>query len=198
MGRGIGALSLSPAPARFSYHFLLYDYSGAWNRLISAMLTRNLHVHRSFWYIFLPSRALREENVKCANATFYWSHDYWSFWSTRIQHQENSPRLMKIWGSWMNCNEAWKNASSLHKWRLLYCSVVLASNMGSFNNSDGDGQLFTSHFLAHFIVVTLRPRREICVRKVWKTQIDDNYFFSFWTSIWSLWIQLQIHLHLSF
>ena len=40
----------------------------------------------------------------------------------------------------------------------------------------------SSHFLAHFIVVTLRPRREICFRKVWKTQIDDNYFFSFWTS----------------
>ena len=58
-------------------------------------------------------------------------------------------------------------------------TVVLASNMGSFNNSDGEGQLCTSHFLAHFIVVTLRSRREICVRKVWKTQIDDNYFFLF-------------------
>lgn len=41
----------------------------------------------------------------------------------------------------------------------------------------------SSHFLAHFIVVTLRPQREICFRKVWKTQIDDNYFFSFWTSM---------------
>ena len=66
-------------------------------------------------------------------------------------------------------------------------TVVLASNMGSFNKSDGDRQR-SSHFLAHFIVVTLRPRREICVHKEWKTQIDDNYFFLF----------LQIHLHLSF
>lgn len=73
--KACGLLSL---PSSRAFFLSLFAVRLPWSLKqanLSDAITRNLHVHRSFWYIFLPSRALREENVKCVNATFYWSHD---------------------------------------------------------------------------------------------------------------------------